>query len=234
MTISIQSVPPLTATAGQQIVVPVILNNPGVPPGVPPNNISNYDFAVLFNSSVLTATGIDTTGTLSAGTLASGTPTAGRLGVSDIAFPTAITGSGTLVKLIFTVNAGAAVGATTTLDIDTSGANTYGFGDADSGNTLSPTATDGAFIVAATTAASVTISGRVLTSSGAGLRNARVTLTDAAGRVHSVLTSAFGRYSFDGVPSGASYVVGVQAKSYNFQSRLVTVTDSLANVDFAP
>lgn len=84
----------------------------------------------------------------------------------------------------------------------------------------------------APTAAGVTVSGRVLTRDGAGLRNARVVLQDSSGSTRTAITSAFGFYNFDNVTSGASYIVEVQARRAVFQPRLVTLTDSLRDLDF--
>ena len=82
------------------------------------------------------------------------------------------------------------------------------------------------------TAAGVTVSGRVLTPDGRGLRNARVVITDSQGNARTVTTSSFGFYRFDDVTVGESYVIGVVSKLYRFQSRLVSVTDTLTDVDF--
>jgi hypothetical protein len=85
-----------------------------------------------------------------------------------------------------------------------------------------------------TTAAMVTVSGRVLSSDGNGLRNARVDLHDPAGNTRSAITNAFGHYSFESVASGVSYVVDVQARRGVFTPRLVTVTDRIVDLDFTP
>ena len=81
-------------------------------------------------------------------------------------------------------------------------------------------------------AAGVTISGRVTTPDGRGLRNAQVTIIDSQGFARTVRTTSFGSYRFDDVETGASYVIGVNAKRYRFESRLLQVFDSLADVDF--
>ena len=84
----------------------------------------------------------------------------------------------------------------------------------------------------APTAGGVTVVGRVQTPDGRGLRNARVWMTDSHGLQRSVLTGSFGLYTFDDVPVGESYVIGVTSKQYRFASRLVQVFDTLADVDF--
>jgi hypothetical protein len=82
-------------------------------------------------------------------------------------------------------------------------------------------------------AAGVNVSGRVTSASGQGLRNAVVTMTDAAGNRRSVTTGSFGIYTFEDVESGKNYVLGVASERFRFATRLIPVTDSLANVDFA-
>ena len=82
-----------------------------------------------------------------------------------------------------------------------------------------------------TTAASVTVSGRVLSSNGMALRNARVDLHDTSGNTRSVITNAFGYYRFENVVSGASYVVNVEARGSVFTPRAISVKDSLTGVD---
>jgi hypothetical protein len=82
------------------------------------------------------------------------------------------------------------------------------------------------------TAAGVEVSGRVLTPDGRGLRNARVTITDANGEKRSATTSSFGYYKFEEVETGTTYVIGVSSKQYRFTSRVLQVTDSLTDFDF--
>ncbi|MGH9947398.1 MAG: hypothetical protein ACRD6X_09375 [Pyrinomonadaceae bacterium] len=81
------------------------------------------------------------------------------------------------------------------------------------------------------TAANVRISGRVMTNSGFGVRNALITLTDDSGNVFSARSSTFGYYSFDSVAAGQSYVVNVSAKSYQFSPTVLSVTDDLTGFD---
>ena len=85
---------------------------------------------------------------------------------------------------------------------------------------------------AAPTAAGVTINGRVLTSDGRGLRNAIVSITDAAGNTRTALSSSLGYYRFDDVDSGQSYVVSVASKRFAFAPQVVNVGGDLADLDF--
>ena len=81
-------------------------------------------------------------------------------------------------------------------------------------------------------AAGVSVSGRVTTPNGQGLRNASVTIVDRAGFARTVTTSSFGYYQFDDIAIGETYTIGVASRAYRFASRTVEATDNLADVDF--
>ena len=83
-----------------------------------------------------------------------------------------------------------------------------------------------------TAAANASISGRVTTPNGVGLRNATVVLTDSLGNRRSVTTSSFGYYQFDDVALAASYTLAVSSRQYRFAQRTVQVTGNLTDVDF--
>ena len=83
-----------------------------------------------------------------------------------------------------------------------------------------------------TSAASVTVSGRVLTAEGRPVRGARLTLTDASGETRLAVTSSFGYYTFENIAAGETYVVGVHSKRYSFAPRAVAVNDALADLNF--
>ncbi len=84
----------------------------------------------------------------------------------------------------------------------------------------------------AATVTPVTISGRVTTSSGLGLRNAIVNLIDGQGIRRIATTSSFGIYTFENVLTGQSYTMTVTSKRFRFSPQFVAVQGSLANVDF--
>ncbi len=98
------------------------------------------------------------------------------------------------------------------------------------------TFTGGVFVaappIAVPSAAAVSVSGRVLTPDGRGLRNAVVTLNDQKGIARQVTTSSFGYYRFNEVQTGETYIISVKSKLYRFAPRLVTVSDALTDVDF--
>ncbi len=104
------------------------------------------------------------------------------------------------------------------------------------GNLYTPfTSQDGNLMVggtACTTSAGVTVSGRVTTARGQGLRSAEVFMTDTNGNRRKVLTSSLGYYQFEDVDAGQTYIMGVSSRRYRFTSRALQVSDNLADVDF--
>ena len=85
------------------------------------------------------------------------------------------------------------------------------------------------------TAAGVSVSGRVQTASGAGIRNARVVVTgNTLPEPRVVTTGSFGYFSIDGLTAGETYVVTVNSQRYTFQTpaRVYTLVDNIADADF--
>lgn len=86
----------------------------------------------------------------------------------------------------------------------------------------------------APTAANVSISGRVTTANGRGIRGARLTLTSPDGTRRTTITSTFGYYTFDDVEVGHTYVLGIASKRYTFTNptRVFSLQDELTGMDF--
>ena len=90
----------------------------------------------------------------------------------------------------------------------------------------------GAFEVQPDVTLAATVSGRVTTPDGRGLRNAAVKIIDQNNLVRTVTTSSFGFYSFDNVATGQSYTMRISSRLYRFTPRVVQVTGDLTDVDF--
>ncbi len=78
----------------------------------------------------------------------------------------------------------------------------------------------------------VTVSGRVMTPTGLGLRNAIVILTDSQSNVLRATTSSFGVYQFQDIPNNEAFTLGVSSKRYRFAARQINLTGNLSNLDF--
>jgi hypothetical protein len=78
----------------------------------------------------------------------------------------------------------------------------------------------------------VSVSGRVTTPDGGGLRNSIVTLTDSVGARRTAITSTLGYYSFDNVTPGQTYSIGVQSRRYRFSSNQLQIDTAVTGVDF--
>lgn len=84
-------------------------------------------------------------------------------------------------------------------------------------------------------AAPATVSGRVMTPIGSGIKNARVTMRSLSGTgEYTTVTNQFGYYEFPEVPVGESYIVNVSAKSHTFSpsSQVITLQDNLSDLNF--
>jgi len=112
----------------------------------------------------------------------------------------------------------------------------------DDGGTFVPEALVGSFaggwglqFFTPTASNNLAISGRVTTSDGQGLRNARVTLTGNSLEAPMVTsTGSFGYYTFEGLRAGETYIVTVGSQRYLFQqpSMVISLVDSVTNADF--
>lgn len=87
----------------------------------------------------------------------------------------------------------------------------------------------------APTAAGGSISGQLFTAQKQGIRNAMVMLTGGGLTTpRYVQTGAFGKYQFDDLPVGQTYVITVISKRYSFANptRLVTLDDNVTDLNF--
>lgn len=82
------------------------------------------------------------------------------------------------------------------------------------------------------TAANVSISGRVVTAAGVGIKGAYVILTDSEGNARTAFTSAFGYYVLEDVPVGETYILAVSSKRYQFEPRVISVHDEITELNF--
>jgi len=111
----------------------------------------------------------------------------------------------------------------------------------DAGGLNSPTAVSGCLDGGWTlqflplTAAQSSISGRVMTANGQGIRNAKVVITgNSLSEPIIATTGTFGFYSIEGLAGGQTYVVTVNSQRYTFSapSRVISLIDNIADADF--
>lgn len=200
-------------------------------------NESQYSFAVLYNTSVLTYTNY-AAGTTSSGTFSCNTTaTAGRLRCSIGNFSGNQTGTNAaigeiaagnnqiLIKMIFTINSGAAANSTTPLTLTGQSASD------ENATSITPATTNGMVSVSGPTAATVSVSGRVVVGRK-GLLDAVVTLTDQTGARRIAKTSSLGYYHFDDIQTGQTYVIAVKSRGYQFTPQVINVVEDLKELNF--
>jgi phage gp45-like len=73
-----------------------------------------------------------------------------------------------------------------------------------------------------------------MTSTGRGIRNVIIRLTDAGGSVRLATTTAFGYYRFTNVAAGETYIITAKGKRYEFSqtSQVLNVNEDAADVNF--
>lgn len=79
------------------------------------------------------------------------------------------------------------------------------------------------------TAAAISISGRVVTPDGSGLRNAMVILTAPNGSQTTIFSGIRGAYSFTNLTAGEIYVISIFSKRYQFAPQVVTANENVEN-----
>ena len=85
------------------------------------------------------------------------------------------------------------------------------------------------------TAANASVSGRVVTAAGNGIRNVRVTLAGGSLTTpRTATTSSFGYFAFDDIEVGHTYVIAVVSKRFGFATptQAVSVMDNVSDVTF--
>lgn len=78
------------------------------------------------------------------------------------------------------------------------------------------------------TAGPVTISGKVVTSTGRGISGATVSLSDETGNTRTTRTNSTGYFTFTEVPSGQNYILNITHRSYTFSPMSIGATDDLS------
>lgn len=188
-------------------------------------NIFGYEFNLLYDPNVIypqVATPCTSAGTISNGRSVVCNPnTPGLLRV--VVFSTTgtpISGAGTLLKLNFTaIGSG---GQTSPLTFQN-----FMFNE----GVPQDVTQDGSVFILVPTASNASLSGRVLTPTGDGVSNSRVTITDTTGTARTTLTNSLGYYQFDDLTTGQTYVVSVSSKKHTFTPRTVSISDNITDFD---
>jgi hypothetical protein len=89
-------------------------------------------------------------------------------------------------------------------------------------------------VAATPTAATVSLSGRVMTAGGGSIMNVRLSLTDSHGNVRTAITDSTGYYQFDDVQAGETYVLSATGKRYSFSQpvQVLNINEEASQVNF--
>ncbi|MBK8465224.1 MAG: proprotein convertase P-domain-containing protein [Chloracidobacterium sp.] len=208
--------PHLVTPADGEVLIPVSIQ------GAANKGIISYEFDLRYDPAVIQpqAEPVELTGTVSNRLSAvSNSSEPGLLRVAVYgALP--INNSGLLLNLKFT-----AVGAPGSISPLTWERFTFNEGDPGTA------AVDGQIELSAAAPNQAEITGRLISSMGQGVPNARVTLTDSAGQSRVVLSNGFGLYRFGNLQVGQTYTISVQSRNYSFTPLTISVTNQAVNAD---
>lgn len=80
--------------------------------------------------------------------------------------------------------------------------------------------------------ASVSVNGRVTTSSGTGIARVAVRMTGMGGSGQTAMTNSFGYFHFEDVATGQSYVFSATNRRHRFTPQTMTVWSNIAGLNF--
>lgn len=211
------AVPPQNAVIGSNFDVPAIVSN------LTGEGVISYQFRINFNPAVIVpqANPVDVTGTISNGRSVTVNDTVPGQLIVVVFGANPMSGAGTLFNFKFTAVGPALSNTPLTWS-------NFMFNE----GTPTATTTNGQInLINSPTAALANVSGRVLNAAGQPVANANVMLNGTNGEAYAVRTNQFGYYLFEEVEVGNSYVIAVTSKRYTFEPRLVTVNESIVDLD---
>lgn len=207
----------VTASPNSEVIVPVSVGD------LTGKGVLSYQFELTYDQTVITpaANAVELTGTLSnERTVTVNSETPGVLKVAVFG-ANALRDGGSLFNLKFT--AIGEVGSVSPLSVQN-----FTLNEGDAFNTRT---TDGQVQMTEGTADEVTISGRLMTSLGQGVANARVFLTDQTGTSRTIMSNAFGYYQFGNVRTGQTYTITVESRMHTFAPVQVSTVGTVTPVD---
>lgn len=83
----------------------------------------------------------------------------------------------------------------------------------------------------APTASDVSIAGRVITTGGNPVSRAFVQVIDASGVQRSVFTNTFGRFRFEGIVAGQTYIIDVRHRALRFAPLVVSANEDISGLE---
>ena len=90
------------------------------------------------------------------------------------------------------------------------------------------------YVSLAPTAASISISGRVLDDAGGPVANAILYLQTQEGELMVARSSSFGFYRFNNISAGQTVLISVQSRRFTYAPRTVIAADEISGFDFIP
>lgn len=210
--------PQLVTPADGEVVIPISVD------GVADKGIISYEFDLRYDPSVIRPQKNAVVLTGSVSSMLSAVANANETGILRVAVygTKQLENNGVLLNLKFT-----AVGAPGSRSPLTWDRIMFNEGDP------MTTAAFGQVELSAAAPDQAEIGGRILSTLGEGIPNARVTLTDtsAENRAQSVISNGFGYFRFGGLQVGQTYTIRVESRERTFTPQTASVTNQLLDLD---
>lgn len=182
---------------------------------------TGFDARIQFDPAVVTFQGCSLTGTIfsSSNVFCNLFPTPDTIAI-NVNGISAAAGAGSILRLSFQVIG--TQGQSSPLNFVS-----FMFNEGDPASVTN----NGSISLLPVTSAGVSVSGRLLTSSGRAVSRGTVSLSDGLGNVRRIQTNTLGYFRFDEVAVGETYVLSATARGYSFQARTLNVMDQISDVE---
>ncbi len=215
-----------TIGAGQTITVPVRVDATGSEAG--------YTFGLSYDPAKLTnpVVSIGKAG----GDVVSNVNNPGQIGFSVTSFSGGKIAANTnqvLVNVQFTVANDAPAGITS-IAFNSELTRQKAAGVDPSVPIVQPIYTDGTLTINPVSSETSSLTGRVMNENGTSLSRVAMTISNAKGETRTMLTNAFGYFTFSDLAAGETYLIAAKAKGYTFNpsSQTIIVNGNLAKIEF--
>lgn len=89
----------------------------------------------------------------------------------------------------------------------------------------------GAYEFQSTTAAAVSITGKISNINGDGISKAKISLRMPSGEIKTAVSNGFGHFQFENIEVGETYIVTASSKRFSFNPQVFTVFDDITDLN---
>lgn len=223
--------PVMNVGVGLSGTIPLTIND------VTGQGISSFQFDIVFDPTVIDPSGANFGCSAPPGTVAGnagfaivcnvppGDPV--RLKVAAFGFVNPLAGSGTLMNISFNTDPSAVGGDFSPLNFEAVQFFSNAF---PSPPGIPNVPTNGQVNILGTTAAAVSLAGKLVDPNGRAIGGAIVTIANGSGGALSVRTNSFGNFQFSDLPVGETYILNGSARGFTIDPVVIPLSDSVTDL----